>query len=56
VGPAAIEVAFVWVAGEQWVLMRLFGNPDERVSVFSRFEWDCFLDGAKNGEFDGPAF
>jgi SAM-dependent methyltransferase len=56
VGPAAIEVAFVWVAGEQWVLMRLFGNPDERVSVFSRFEWDCFIDGAKNGEFDGPAF
>jgi O-methyltransferase involved in polyketide biosynthesis len=56
VGPAAIEVAFVWLTGEQWVLMRLSGDPDERVSVFSHFEWDCFLDGAKNGEFDGPAF
>lgn len=56
VGLAAIEVAFLWVTGEQWVLMRLSGDPDERVSIFSRFEWDCFLDGAKNGEFDGPAF
>jgi hypothetical protein len=52
-GPGAIEVAFAWVAGEEWVLMRLGGDPAGRVSVFSRFEWDCFLDGARNGEFDG---
>ena len=49
----AIEVAFAWVAGEEWVLMRLDGDPEGRVSVFSRFEWDCFLDGVRNGEFDG---
>jgi hypothetical protein len=22
--------------------------------VFTAFEWDCFLDGAKKGEFDRP--
>jgi hypothetical protein len=54
-GPGAIEVAFAWVAGEEWVLMRLAGDPDGSVSVFSRFEWDCFLDGARSGEFDGAA-
>jgi SAM-dependent methyltransferase len=51
--PGAIEVAFAWVAGEEWVLMRLRGGPDARASVFSRFEWDCFLDAVRNGEFDG---
>ena len=49
-GPGgAIEVAF---AGE-WVLMRVAGDPAGRVLVYDRFEWDCFLDGVKNGEFDG---
>jgi hypothetical protein len=48
-------VAFAWVAGEEWVLMRLDGDPEQRVSVFSRFEWDCFLEGVRNGEFDGGA-
>ncbi len=52
-GPRAIEVAFAWVAGEEWILLRLNGYPDERVSVFSRFEWDCFLAGVRNGQFDG---
>lgn len=51
-GPHAIEVAFAWVAGE--VLLQPAGAPDERVSVLSRFEWDCFLDDVRNGEFDGP--
>lgn len=53
--PGAIEVAFAQARGERWVLMRLSGDPDGRVSVFSRFEWDCFLDGVRNGEFDGAA-
>ena len=53
-GPRAIEIAFAWVGGEEWVLLRLADAPDERVSVCSRFEWNCFLEGAKNGEFDGP--
>jgi SAM-dependent methyltransferase len=51
--PGAIDVAFAWVAGEEWVLMRLQGDSDERASIFSRFEWDCFLDAVRNGEFDG---
>jgi hypothetical protein len=54
-GPGAIEVAFAWVAGEEWVLMRLDGGAEGRVSVFSRFEWGCFLDGVRNGEFDGDS-
>ncbi len=53
-GPGAIEVAFAQALGQNWVLMRLTGDPDRRVSVFSEFEWECFLDGAKKGEFDGP--
>jgi len=55
-GPGAIEVAFAEALGERWVLMRLNDDPSGRVSVFSSFEWACFLDGAKNGEFDGTDF
>jgi hypothetical protein len=54
-GPGAIEVAFAHAHGQQWALVRLAGDPDGRVSVFSRFEWDCFLDGVRNGEFDDAA-
>jgi hypothetical protein len=39
----------------QWVLLRVAGDPAERVLVYDRFEWECFLDGAKNGEFDDAA-
>ena len=38
-----------------WVLMRVAGDPDRRVLVFDRHEWECFLDGARNGEFDDAA-
>ena len=41
-----------------WVLMRVNGDADGRVLVFDRHEWECFLDGARQGEFDdaiGPA-
>jgi hypothetical protein len=54
----AIEVAFVreatQVSGE-WVLMRVTADPAGRVLVFDRREWECFLDGARNGEFDVTA-
>jgi SAM-dependent methyltransferase len=56
VGPGAIQVAFVHALGQWWVLMRLGDDPSGRVSVFSSFEWECFLDGAKNGEFDDASF
>jgi Domain of unknown function (DUF397) len=51
----------------QWVLMRVtvsrvrgFGGwvtrtPERRVLVFDRHEWECFLDGARSGEFDDAA-
>ena len=35
--------------------MRVAGDPDQRVLVFDRHEWECFLDGARNGEFDAAA-
>ena len=40
---------------EDWVLMRVAGDPDRRVLVFDRNEWECFLDGARKGEFDDAA-
>ena len=58
-GPGAIEIAFVQapssIAAEDWVLMRVNGDADGRVLVFDRHEWECFLDGARNGEFDDAA-
>ena len=62
-GDGSIEVAFVPGAGSggpgtgraAWVLMRVAGDPAQRVLVFDRHEWECFLDGARNGEFDDAA-
>ena len=51
-GDGAIEVAFT---NGSWVLMRVTGDPERRVLVFDRHEWECFLDGARNGEFDDAA-
>jgi hypothetical protein len=61
-GDGAIEVALVGPAGRadvagadaQWVLMRVSGDVDGRVLVYDRYEWECFLDGVRAGEF-GPA-
>jgi hypothetical protein len=38
--------------GVAWVLMRVAGDSDGRVLVYDRFEWECFLDGVRAGEFD----
>ena len=55
-GDGAIEIAFARTPdAAQWVLMRVAGDPDQRVLVFDRHEWECFLDGARNGEFDAAA-
>jgi len=51
-GPGASAVT--WVRGD-WVLMRVAGDRGGRVLVFDRNEWECFLDGARNGEFDDAA-
>jgi hypothetical protein len=52
-GDGSIEVAFV--NGGEWILMRVAGDAERRILVFDRNEWDCFLDGARNGEFDPAA-
>jgi hypothetical protein len=59
-GDGAIEVAFARVPGpadvtQDWVLMRVAGDQEKRVLVFDRNEWECFVDGARNGEFDDAA-
>jgi len=57
-GEGALEIAFAraGVAGDsEWVLMRVAGDPGQRVLVFDRNEWECFLNGARNGEFDAAA-
>jgi Domain of unknown function (DUF397) len=57
-GAGAIEIAFVGFggatppAGGEWVLMRVADDPAHRVLVYDRHEWECFLDGVRNGEFD----
>ena len=57
-GDGSIEVAFPlsasWARGD-WVLMRVTGDATGRVLVFDRNEWECFIDGARNGEFDDAA-
>jgi len=60
-GDGAIEVAFARASdpessgSSRWVLMRVTGDPECRVLVFDRHEWECFLDGARHGEFDDAA-
>lgn len=54
-GADAVEVAFVparGAEGETWVLVRVAGDPDGRILVYDAFEWECFLDGVRGGEFD----
>jgi hypothetical protein len=57
-GDGSIEIAFPlssrWTRGD-WVLMRVVGDQADRVLVFDRNEWECFIDGARNGEFDDAA-
>ena len=35
--------------------MRVVGDANGRILVFDRNEWECFIDGARNGEFDDAA-
>ena len=56
--PASADTSAAALAsadGQEWVLMRVAGDPEQRVLVFDRHEWECFLDGARNGEFDDAA-
>lgn len=50
-----IEVAVAPRAGGgNWVLLRVTGDPAGRILVYDDHEWECFLDGARKGEFDLP--
>jgi Domain of unknown function (DUF397) len=54
----AIEIAFVPETADdrtEYVLMRVAGDTAGRVLVYDRHEWECFLDGVRNGEFDEGA-
>jgi hypothetical protein len=54
-GEGAIEIAFAHRpegTAAEWVLMRVAGDPAERILVYDRHEWECFLDGVRKGEFD----
>lgn len=51
--PGVMEVAITPRAGGgSWVLLRVAGDPDGRVLVYDEHEWECFLAGVRNGEFD----
>ena len=54
-GPGTVEVAFADALGQRWVLVRVTADPTGRVLVYDQHEWECFLDGAKRGEFDDAA-
>jgi hypothetical protein len=57
-GDGAIEIAFAGPAsagGTHWVLMRVAGDPVARVLVYDTYEWECFIEGARAGEFDDMA-
>ena len=43
-----VEVAFV----DEAIVVRDSKNPDGPVLVFTQAEWDAFVGGAKDGEFD----
>jgi hypothetical protein len=45
-----LEIAFM----EGYIAMRNSADPDGSVLVFTPAEWDAFVRGAKDGEFDEP--
>jgi hypothetical protein len=50
-----IEVAVTARAGGgSWVFLRVAGDPAGRILVYDDHEWECFLDGARKGEFGLP--
>lgn len=51
----AVEIAFVsHVDGHTYVAMRQASDPGGTVLVFTPAEWEAFVAGAKDGEFDEP--
>ena len=46
----AFQVAVARLDDAVWVLVRLLNEPG--VQVYSKHEWECFIAGARAGEFD----
>lgn len=46
-----VEAAFL---PDDRVALRDSKNTSKAPHIFTRHEWDCFLDGVKKGEFDPP--
>jgi Domain of unknown function (DUF397) len=45
-----VEIAHL----DRWTVIRDSKNPAGPIHCYTPHEWECFLDGAKNGEFDRP--
>lgn len=43
-----VEVAHL----QHWTVVRDSKNPDAAIQCYTPHEWECFLDGARAGEFD----
>jgi hypothetical protein len=43
-----VEVAHL----KHWTVVRDSKNPHRPVHCYTPYEWACFLDGARNGEFN----
>ncbi|WP_020671114.1 DUF397 domain-containing protein [Amycolatopsis nigrescens] len=51
----AVEYAFVpHTDGVTYVAMRQSSKPDGVILIFTPSEWDAFIKGVRDGEFDGP--
>lgn len=50
-GTGCVEIAHLPDGG---VAVRHSLKPEATTIEYSAFEWDCFLDGARKGEFDRP--
>jgi hypothetical protein len=42
------------VTSDGWIAIRDSKNPDAGVQRYNRLEWEAFLAGVHNGEFDYP--
>jgi hypothetical protein len=47
-GQGCVEVAHL----KHWTVVRDSKNPDGPVHCYTAHEWSCFLEGARNGEFN----
>ncbi|PRX48289.1 uncharacterized protein DUF397 [Prauserella shujinwangii] len=55
-GADTVEFGFVpHTDGCTYVAMRSSSEPDAVVLVFTPSEWDAFLSGVRDGEFDRPS-